>query len=256
MTLIKSISGFRGTIGGKPGDTLNPVDIAKSVSAYASLREKVVNRTYRRKIIVGRDARISGEMVTHVVCGTLMGMGFDVVNIGLASTPTTELAVTLEKACGGIIITASHNPRQWNALKFLNEKGEFLPPAEASEVVRLANNCNFEFADVDSLGHYTQNNSYDQRHIEMVKALELVDVEAIRRAHFNVAFDAVNSVGGIILPKLLGQLGVTSVTGLNADATGDFAHNPEPLKEHLSEIRNLLRKGRHDIGFVRTHSWP
>ena len=139
MTLIKSISGFRGTIGGKVGDTLNPVDIAKSVSAYAALREKVVSRSFRRKIIVGRDARISGEMTMHVVCGTLMSMGFDVVNIGLASTPTTELAVTMEKACGGIIITASHNPRQWNALKFLNEKGEFLPPAEASEVVRLAN---------------------------------------------------------------------------------------------------------------------
>ena len=156
MTLIKSISGFRGTIGGKPGDTLNPIDIAKSVSAYASLRERLVG-PYRRKIVVGRDARISGEMVSHVVCGTLMGMGFDVLNIGLASTPTTELAVTMERACGGIIITASHNPRQWNALKFLNEKGEFLPPAEASEVVRLANNCDFSFADVDHLGCYTKN---------------------------------------------------------------------------------------------------
>ena len=250
MTLIKSISGFRGTLGGKVGDTLNPVDIAKSVSAYASLREKVVNRTFRRKIIVGRDARISGEMVSHIVCGTLMSMGFDVVNIGLASTPTTELAVTMEHACGGIIITASHNPRQWNALKFLNEKGEFLPPTEAAEVVRLANSCEFEYVDVDNLGCYTKNYSYDQRHIEMIKDLELVDVEAIRRAHFNVAIDAVNSVGGIILPKLLGQLGVTQVTGLNVECTGDFAHNPEPLKEHLSEIRNLLRKGRHDIGFV------
>lgn len=250
MTLIKSISGFRGTIGGKPGDTLNPVDIAKSVAAYASLRLKKVNLTYRRKIVVGRDARISGEMVTQVVCGTLMGMGLDVVDIGLASTPTTELAVTMEKAVGGVIITASHNPRQWNALKFLNEKGEFLPPEEASEVVRLANNCNFDFADVDNLGGLFHNHSYDQRHIELVKSLELVDVEAIRRAHFNVAIDAVNSVGGVILPKLLGQLGVTQVTGINTEPTGDFAHNPEPLKEHLSEIRNLMRKGRHDIGFV------
>ena len=250
MTLIKSISGFRGTIGGRTGDTLNPVDIAKSVSAYASLREKVINRTFRRKIVVGRDARISGEMVSHVVCGTLMSMGFDVVNIGLASTPTTELAVTMERACGGIIITASHNPRQWNALKFLNEKGEFLPPVEASEVVRLANSCDFEFADVDSLGCYTKNFSYDQRHIELVKDLELVDIDAIRRAHFTVAIDTVNSVGGIILPKLLGQLGVTQVTGLNVEPTGDFAHNPEPLKENLSEIRNLLRKGRHDLGIV------
>ena len=250
MTLIKSISGFRGTIGGRTGDTLNPVDIAKSVSAYAALREKVVNRTFRRKIVVGRDARISGEMVSHVVCGTLMSMGFDVVNIGLASTPTTELAVTMERACGGIIITASHNPRQWNALKFLNEKGEFLPPAEASEVVRKANSCDFEFVDVDSLGCYTKNFSYDQRHIELVKDLELVDIDAIRRAHFTVAIDTVNSVGGVILPKLLGQLGVTQVTGLNTETTGDFAHNPEPLKEHLSEIRNLLRKGRHDLGIV------
>ena len=241
MTLIKSISGFRGTIGGRTGDTLNPVDIAKSVSAFAALRENVVSRSFRRKVVVGRDARISGEMVSHVVCGTLMGMGFDVVNIGLASTPTTELAVTMEHACGGIIITASHNPRQWNALKFLNEKGEFLPPAEASEVVRLANNCNFEFADVDSLGCYTKNFSYDQRHIELVKDLELVDI---------VAIDTVNSVGGIIIPKLLGQLGVTEVTGLNTEPTGNFAHNPEPLKQNLGEIRNLLRKGRHDLGIV------
>lgn len=250
MTLIKSISGFRGTIGGKPGDTLNPIDIAKSVSAFASLREKVVNRTYRRKIVVGRDARISGEMVTHCVIGTLLGMGYDVVNIGLATTPTTELAVTMERACGGVIITASHNPRQWNALKFLNEKGEFLPPSEASEVVRLANSCDFEFADVDSLGCYVKNFTYDQRHIDLVKDLELVDVEAIRRAHFTVALDAVNSVGGVVMPKLLGQLGVTQVTQLNTEPTGDFAHNPEPLKQNLSEIRNLLRKGRHDLGIV------
>lgn len=250
MTLIKSISGFRGTIGGRTGDTLNPVDIAKSVSAYAALREQIINRKFRRKVVVGRDARISGEMVSHVVCGTLMSMGFDVVNIGMASTPTTEIAVTMERACGGIIITASHNPRQWNALKFLNEKGEFLPPTEASEVVRLANSCDFEFADVDSLGCYTKNFCYDQRHIELVKELELVDVDAIRRAHFTVALDTVNSVGGVILPKLLGQLGVTQITGINTEATGDFAHNPEPLKENLSEIRNLMRKGRHDLGIV------
>lgn len=250
MTLIKSISGFRGTIGGRTGDTLNPVDIAKSVAAYASLRRKVVSTKYRRKIVVGRDARISGEMVSQVVCGTLMGMGFDVVNIGLASTPTTELAVTMESACGGIILTASHNPRQWNALKLLDERGEFLGPVEAAEVVRLANNDDYEFADVDSLGCYIENFSYDQRHIEAIKQLELVDIEAIRRAHFTVAIDAVNSVGGVILPKLLGQLGVTQVTQLNCEPTGDFAHNPEPLKEHLGEICNLMRKGRHDIGFV------
>ena len=212
MTLIKSISGFRGTIGGRTGDTLNPVDIAKSVSAYASLREKVINRTFRRKIVVGRDARISGEMVSHVVCGTLMSMGFDVVNIGLASTPTTELAVTMERACGGIIITASHNPRQWNALKFLNEKGEFLPPVEASEVVRLANSCDFEFADVDSLGCYTKNFSYDQRHIELVKDLELVDIDAIRHAVDECAARhqvvLVESAGGLHVPLSSGLLSI------------------------------------------------
>ena len=250
MTLIKSISGFRGTIGGRPGDTFNPIDIAQSVSAYAQLRKKYVSNTYRRKIVVGRDARISGEMATHVVCGTLISMGFDVVNIGLASTPTTELAVTMEHAVGGIIITASHNPRQWNALKFLNEHGEFLPPTEASEVVRLANNGKVDFVDVDNMGCYTKNFSYDQRHIEHIMDLELVDVEAIKRAHFRVCIDTVNSVGGVILPKFLGQLGVTEVTSLNGEPTGDFAHNPEPLKENLTEIRNLMRKGRHDIGFV------
>lgn len=250
MTLIKSISGFRGTIGGRTGESLTPVDIAKSVSAYAALRERVVNRKYRRKIIVGRDARMSGEMVSHIVCGTLLGMGFDVVNIGLASTPTTEIAVTSESACGGIIITASHNPSQWNALKFLNERGEFLPPSEASELVRIANACDFDFADNYGLGCYTKNYRYDQLHINIIKNLELVDADAIKRAHFNVAVDAVDSVGGIIVPKLLGQLGVTQVTQLNCEATGEFSHNPEPLKENLSEIRNLMRKGRHDIGIV------
>lgn len=249
MTLIKSISGFRGTIGGKPGDTLNPLDIVKSVSAYATLRHRV-EKSYTRKIIVGRDARISGEMVSHVVCGTLLGMGFDVLNIGLASTPTTELAVTMEKACGGIIITASHNPRQWNALKFLNEKGEFLPPEEASEVVRLANKGDFDYADVDHLGNYTKNFYYDQRHIDLVKNLALVDVDAIRAANFRVAIDTVNSVGGVILPKLLGQLGVSKVTGLYTDPTGDFSHNPEPLEQNLTALMDLMRKGEHDIAFA------
>ena len=249
MTLIKSISGFRGTIGGKPGDTLNPLDIVKSVSAYATLRHRV-EKSYTRKIIVGRDARISGEMVSHVVCGTLLGMGFDVLNIGLASTPTTELAVTMEKACGGIIITASHNPRQWNALKFLNEKGEFLPPEEASEVVRLANKGDFDYADVDHLGNYTKNFYYDQRHIDLEKNLALVDVDAIRAANFRVAIDTVNSVGGVILPKLLGQLGVSKVTGLYTDPTGDFSHNPEPLEQNLTALMDLMRKGEHDIAFA------
>lgn len=249
MTLIKSISGFRGTIGGFPGDTLNPLDIVKSVSAYALLRRQALPKG-NNKIVVGRDARISGEMVAHVVCGTLMGMGYDVVNIGLASTPTTELAVTMEDADGGIILTASHNPRQWNALKLLNEHGEFLNKEEAAEVVRVADEGRFEYADVDHLGSYTEAFSFDQRHIDLVKGLKLVDVEAIRRAHFKVAIDTVNSVGGIILPKLLSQLGVEQVTGLFTEATGDFQHNPEPLEKNLQDIKSLMKKGGHDVAFV------
>lgn len=249
MTLIKSISGFRGTIGGTPGDTLSPLDIVKSVTAYATLRN-AVSKNYAKKIVVGRDARISGEMVSHIVCGTLLSMGFDVLNIGLASTPTMEIAVTMEKACGGIIITASHNPRQWNALKFLNERGEFLQADEAAEIVRLANKEDFSYCDVDHIGNYTKNFYYDQRHIDLVKGLDLVDVEAIQQANFRVAIDTVNSVGGIILPKLLGQLGVSKVTGLYTEPTGDFHHNPEPLEANLHDIKALMAKGEHDIAFV------
>ena len=248
MTLIKSISGIRGTIGGRAGDTLNPLDIVKFTSAYATLVRRMAKND-SNKIVVGRDARISGPMVKNVVCGTLMGMGFDVVNIGLASTPTTEVAVTMEGAAGGIIITASHNPRQWNALKLLNEKGEFLNAAEGNEVLRLAAAEVFEYADVDQLGSYREEN-YDQRHIDMVLGLDLVDVEAIRRADFSVAFDSVNSVGGIILPKLLEQLGVKRVTPLFGEPTGDFQHNPEPLEKNLSDIKALMQRGGHDIGFV------
>ena len=248
MTLIKSISGIRGTIGGRAGDTLNPLDIVKFTSAYATLVRRMAKND-SNKIVVGRDARISGPMVKNVVCGTLMGMGFDVVNIGLASTPTTEVAVTMEGAAGGIIITASHNPRQWNALKLLNEKGEFLNAAEGNEVLRLAAAEDFEYADVDHLGSYREEN-YDQRHIDMVLGLDLVDTEAIRRADFRVAFDSVNSVGGIILPKLLEQLGVKRVTPLFGEPTGDFQHNPEPLEKNLSDIKALMQRGGHDIGFV------
>ena len=248
MTLIKSISGIRGTIGGRAGDTLNPLDIVKFTSAYATLVRRMAKND-SNKIVVGRDARISGPMVKNVVCGTLMGMGFDVVNIGLASTPTTEVAVTMEGAAGGIIITASHNPRQWNALKLLNEKGEFLNAAEGNEVLRLAAAEDFEYADVDQLGSYREEN-YDQRHIDMVLGLDLVDVEAIRRADFSVAFDSVNSVGGIILPKLLEQLGVKRVTPLFGEPTGDFQHNPEPLEKNLSDIKALMQRGGYDIGFV------
>ncbi len=248
MTLIKSISGIRGTIGGKAGDTLNPLDIVKFTSAYATLIRKT-SPVKSNKIVVGRDARISGEMVKNVVCGTLMGMGFDVVNIGLASTPTTEIAVTMEGADGGIILTASHNPRMWNALKLLNEKGEFLNKVQGEEVLRIAAAEDFEYADVDHLGSYREDNTYDQKHIDMVLGLDLVDVEAVKARKFKVAFDAVNSVGGIILPKLFDQLGV-EYTGMFTEATGDFQHNPEPLEKNLGDIKALMQKGGHDIAFV------
>ena len=249
MTLIKSISGIRGTIGGQAGEGLNPLDIVKFTSAYATLIRKTTT-VKSNKIVVGRDARISGEMVKNVVCGTLMGMGFDVVNIGLASTPTTELAVTMEGACGGIILTASHNPRQWNALKLLNEHGEFLNAAEGNEVLRIAEAEEFTFADIDNIGKYTENNTYNQRHIDSVLALKLVDVEAIRKANFRVAIDCVNSVGGIILPQLLAQLGVQHVEKLYCEPTGDFQHNPEPLEKNLTDIMGLMKKGGNDVAFV------
>jgi len=249
MTLIKSISGIRGTIGGRAGDTLNPLDIVKFTSAYATIIRRT-SPVKSNKIVVGRDARISGEMVKNVVCGTLMGMGFDVVNIGLASTPTTEIAVTMEHADGGIILTASHNPRMWNALKLLNHHGEFLNKAEGEEVLRIAEAEDFEYADVDHMGAYREDDSYDQKHIDMVLNLDLVDVEAIRGAHFKVAFDSINSVGGIILPKLFEQLGVEKVTGLFTESSGDFQHNPEPLEKNLGALKELMKKGEHDIGFV------
>lgn len=249
MTLIKSISGIRGTIGGQAGEGLNPLDIVKFTSAYATLiRKTTTNRS--NKIVVGRDARISGEMVKNIVCGTLMGMGFDVVNIGLASTPTTELAVTMEGACGGIILTASHNPRQWNALKLLNENGEFLNAEEGQEVLRIAAAEEFDFADIDNLGNYREDNTYDDKHIEAVLALKLVDLEAIRNAKFKVAIDCVNSVGGVILPKLLERLGVEKVEKLYCDPTGDFQHNPEPLEKNLGDIMGLMAKGGYDVAFV------
>ena len=249
MTLIKSISGIRGTIGGKVGEGLNPLDIVKFTSAYATLIRRTAT-VDSNKIVVGRDARISGEMVKNVVCGTLMGMGFDVINIGLASTPTTELAVTMAGACGGIILTASHNPKQWNALKLLNEHGEFLNAAEGQEVLRIAEAEAFEYADIDHLGSYTEDNSYNEKHIDSVLALKLVDVEAIRRANFHVAIDCVNSVGGIILPQLLERLGVQHVEKLYCEPTGNFQHNPEPLEKNLGDIMNLMKEGKADVAFV------
>ena len=246
MTLIKSISGIRGTIGGHTGDTLNPLDIVKFTSAYATFIGKTKKAN---KIVVGRDARISGIMVSNVVCGTLMGMGFDVIDIGLATTPTTELAVRMSGADGGIIITASHNPRQWNALKLLNAEGEFLTAADGKEVLAIAEKEDFNYADVDHLGHYAQDNTFNDRHIKSVLALELVDVEAIKKAHFKVVVDSINSVGGVILPNLLDALGV-EYTFLNGEPTGDFAHNPEPLEKNLSGIMGEVAKGGYDLGIV------
>ena len=248
MTLIKSISGIRGTIGGKPGDTLNPLDIVKFTSAYATFIRRS-GKSKSNTIVVGRDGRISGDMVRNIVCGTLMGIGYDVVNIGMATTPTTELAVAMEQAAGGIIITASHNPRQWNALKLLNEKGEFLTAADGEDVLAIAEREDFEYASVDNLGKYTEDNSFNQRHIDSVLNLKLVDREAIKNAHFKVLVDAVNSVGGIIMPQFLDALGVEYKV-LNGEPTGDFAHNPEPLAKNLGEIMGEMAKGGYDLGIV------
>lgn len=249
MTLIKSISGIRGTIGGPTGDTLNPLDIVKFTTAYATFMKCGAKGEGRNKIVVGRDARISGDMVRNVVCGTLMGMGLDVIDIDLATTPTTELAVRWTGALGGIIITASHNPRQWNALKLLNGEGEFLTKDDGNEVLSIAEKEDFDYADVDSLGSYTRDDSFNQRHIESVLSLKLADVDAIRNAKFKVCVDAINSVGGIILPDLLKALGV-EYTILNSTANGDFAHNPEPLEKNLQGIMDEMRSGKYDLGIV------
>lgn len=248
MTLIKSISGIRGTIGGQAGDTLNPLDIVKFTSAYATFIRRS-GQCESNKIVVGRDARISGSMVRQVVCGTLMGMGYDVIDIGLATTPTTELAVRMSGAEGGIIITASHNPRHWNALKLLNHEGEFLTAADGQAVLEIAEREDFNYADVDHLGTYTLDDGYNQRHIDSVLALPLVDVEAVRKAKFRVVVDAINSVGAIILPGLLQALGV-EYTLLNGEPNGDFAHNPEPLEKNLSGIMTEMSKGGYDLGIV------
>ena len=246
--MIKSISGIRGEIGGPAGNGLTPLDIVKFVSAYSTWlkRENPAART----VVVGRDARISGQMVRNVVCGTLMGMGIDVIDIGLASTPTTELAVTWLKADGGLILTASHNPRHWNALKLLNRNGEFLSASDGNEVLAIAEAEDFNYADVDNLGSYTENHEMNRRHIDAVLAMRLVDVEAIRKAGLSVAIDCVNSVGGIILPELLERLGVKTVRKLYCEPTGDFQHNPEPLEKNLGDIMGLMREGGFDVAFV------
>ena len=244
MTLIKSISGIRGTIGGRTGDTLNPLDIVKFTTAYAAFIPRKSG-----KIVVGRDGRISGPMVRDIVCGTLVGAGFDVIDIGFASTPTTELAVRMSGADGGIIITASHNPRQWNALKLLNSEGEFLTADDGNQVLEIAEREDFCYAEVDRLGRVIVDDTFDDRHVQSVLDLKLVDIDAVRRARFTVCVDSINSAGGIILPKLLEKLGVGSKF-LNGQVTGDFAHNPEPLERNLQGIMNEMRTGHYDLGIV------
>ena len=247
MALVKSISGIRGTIGGRVAEGLSPVDVVRFVAAYATQRKAMLpdNKT----IVVGRDARLSGEMVDQLVCGTLVGMGYDVINIGLATTPTTELAVTGLNAAGGIILTASHNPKQWNALKLLNEKGEFLNDVEGKEVLAIAEAEDFNFAEVDELGKITRRD-YLEDHVRDVMALELVDKAAIEAKNYTVAIDCVNSVGGLAIPAILKALGVKNIIELNCEPTGHFAHNPEPLPQNLTEISDLMREGKADVGFV------
>ena len=255
MTLIKSISGIRGTIGGQTGDTLNPLDIVKFTTAYAQFISKTSPLLAKegpgvvRKIVVGRDGRLSGLMVRNVVVGTLMGMGYDVIDIGYATTPTTELAVRMAHADGGIIITASHNPRQWNALKLLNSEGEFLTAADGAEVLRIAEAEDFHYAEVDQLGSLTVDDTYNRRHIDSVLQLKLVDVEAIRQRKFRVCADTINSVGGIILPEFFQALGLDYEI-LNGECTGDFAHNPEPLEKNLYGIMDRMKSGEFDLGIV------
>ena len=249
MTLIKSISGIRGTIGGPAGEGLTPIDIVKFTYAYCATlpsRKPSPNSGKRYKIVVGRDARISGEMVEQLVCGTLISCGVDVVKCGFASTPTTELAVTFAHADGGIILTASHNPRQWNALKLLNDKGEFLTAAEGQAILDLAESADFDFAPVDEIGSITEHDFTDE-HIDSVLALEAVDAPAIRKAGFKVVLDSINSVGGIIMPRLLERLGVECIT-INGEPTGDFAHNPEPLPKNLVDLCETVVREKADLG--------
>lgn len=249
MSLIKSISGIRGTIGGRPGEGLSPLDIVKFTAAYATFIRNTAE-TSSNLIVVGRDARLSGPMVNDLVSATLRGMGFDVVNIGMASTPTTEVAVAGLGACGGIIITASHNPLQWNALKLLNAKGEFLNDKEGKEVLRIAADEAFSFAPVEALGKEMTDQTWNMRHIEKVLSLRLVDREAIAKAGFTVAVDAVNSVGGVVIPQLLRALGVKNIIELNCEPNGRFAHTPEPIPQNLTGISDLLKTGVADVGFV------
>ncbi|AYB31135.1 phosphoglucosamine mutase [Chryseolinea soli] len=246
MALIKSISGIRGTIGGKTNENLTPVDVVKFTAAFGTMIKKKTGST---KVVIGRDARPSGEMVSALVVSTLQGLGIDVIDLGLSTTPTVEIAVPLEKAAGGIILTASHNPVQWNALKLLNDKGEFISGKDGEAMLKIAENEEFDFAPVGKLGQYTKNDTYLQKHIDMILKLPLVDVEAIRNRGFNVVVDAVNSTGGIAVPLLLKALDV-SVKELYCEPTGHFPHNPEPLPEHLTDICREIKKGKFDMGIV------
>lgn len=248
MTLIKSISGIRGTIGGLTGENLTPLDIVKFSAAYATFI-KETTKTDKPRIVVGRDARISGEMVHRIITGTLMGMGCDVIDVGLATTPTTEIAVTKEAASGGIIITASHNPKQWNALKLLNSEGEFLNAEEGQRILNIAEDESFIFSQVDELGKITQK-QYLQEHIQSILALDLVDKEAIKAANFRVAIDSINSVGGIAIPELLYALGVKEIFKLHCAPHGNFTHNPEPLPQNLKELASLTRNSKANVGFA------
>ena len=249
MALIKSISGFRGTIGGKVGEGLSPIDTVKFTAAFAAFIKELYGKE-KITIVLGRDARVSGEMVSHLVVGTLMGMGVDVIDTGLSTTPTVEVAVTDLKADAGIILTASHNPMQWNALKFLNNKGEFISASEGKRVLEIADDDNYDFAQVEHLGKYTTDDTTVDKHIEKVLALELVDVEAIKQAGFRVAFDAVCSTGGFVLNKLLKALGVKEIVALNEEPTGVFPHNPEPLPENITQICNEVVAKKCDVGFI------
>jgi phosphomannomutase len=248
MTLIKSISGIRGTIGGKAGEGLTPLDIVKFTSAYGTW---LLSQNHEfKKVIIGRDARISGKMVSDLVTATLCGLGFDVIDLGLSTTPTVEIAVPLEQAAGGIILTASHNPAQWNALKLLNHKGEFISGEIGEEIIEMAEKDAYEYAQIKDLGTYRTDDTYLQKHIDMILALPLVNAEAIKKANFKVIVDAVNSSGGFAVPMLLEALGVKEIKKLNCEPTGHFAHNPEPLPENLREISGEMRKGDYDLGIV------
>lgn len=249
MTLIKSISGIRGTIGGAPGDNLTPIDIVKFAAAYGTMLQKAYNGQ-ALKVVIGRDARLSGGMVSSLVSSTLTGMGIDVIDLGLSTTPTVEIAVPAEQAQGGIILTASHNPEQWNALKLLDNRGEFLSAAAGKEIIDSAEKGDFTFAEVRSLGSYTSDDSYLQKHIDLVLNYPLVDVEAIRKADFKVALDAVNSTGGIFIPPLLEALGVKRLEKLYCEPTGEFPHNPEPLPAHLEDLSEAVRLQGCDLGIT------